>query len=192
MLEDITDKITGYSGRPPVEELRKAAVLIAVTESKDPELIYTLRSNKVGSHGGEVSFPGGMYEEQDDNLENTALRESEEETGLDRNKVSILGSIDTVVSRFNISVTPYVGIVPHDIELNDSSDEIEACFRVPLSFLLRDKRHRNDEINRNGDIFFMPAYEYNSYIIWGLTAMMTVDFLNIALDAGIDLKSKGN
>jgi 8-oxo-dGTP pyrophosphatase MutT (NUDIX family) len=192
MLEDITDKITGYSGRPPVEELRKAAVLIAVTESKDPELIYTLRSNKVGSHGGEVSFPGGMYEEQDDNLENTALRESEEETGLDRNKVSILGPIDTVVSRFNISVTPYVGIVPHDIELNDSSEEIEACFRVPLSFLLRDKRHRNDEINRNGDIFFMPAYEYNSYIIWGLTAMMTVDFLNIALDAGIDLKSKGN
>lgn len=192
MLEDITDKITGYSGRPPVEELRKAAVLIAVTESKDPELIYTLRSNKVGSHGGEVSFPGGMYEEQDDNLENTALRESEEETGLDRNKVSILGPIDTVVSRFNISVTPYVGVVPHDIELNDNSEEIEACFRVPLSFLLRDERHRNDEINRNGDIFFMPAYEYNSYIIWGLTAMMTVDFLNIALDAGIDLKSKGN
>ena len=192
MLDKITDKIQTYFGKPPVAELRKAAVLIAVTDSKDPELIYTLRSNKVGSHGGEVSFPGGMYEEQDDTLENTALRESEEESGLDRNKVSILGPIDTVVSRFNISVTPYVGIVPHDIELNDSSDEIEACFRVPLSFLLRDKRHRNDEINRNGDIFFMPAYEYNSYIIWGLTAMMTVDFLNIALDAGIDLKSKGN
>ena len=167
-------------------------MLIAVSDSKVPELIYTLRSNKVGSHGGEVSFPGGMYEEQDDSLENTALRESEEETGLDRKKVEILGPIDTVVSRFNISVTPYVGVVPHDIELNDNSDEIEACFRVPLSFLLRDERHRNDEINRNGDIFFMPAYEYNSYIIWGLTAMMTVDFLNIALDAGIDLKSKGN
>ena len=192
MLDKITDKIQTYSGNPPVAELRKAAVLIAVTDSKDPELIYTLRSNKVGSHGGEVSFPGGMYEEQDDSLENTALRESEEETGLDRKKVEILGPIDTVVSRFNISVTPYVGVVPHDIELNDNSDEIEACFRVPLSFLLRDERHRNDEINRNGDIFFMPAYEYNSYIIWGLTAMMTVDFLNIALDAGIDLKSKGN
>ena len=192
MLDKITDKIQTYSGKLPVEELRKAAVLIAVTDSKDPELIYTLRSNKVGSHGGEVSFPGGMYEEEDDSLENTALRESEEETGLDRKKVEILGPIDTVVSRFNISVTPYVGVVPHDIELNDNSDEIEACFRVPLSFLLRDERHRNDEINRNGDIFFMPAYEYNSYIIWGLTAMMTVDFLNIALDAGIDLKSKGN
>ena len=192
MLNNITEKIKSYSGTPPVEELRKAAVLIAITDSKDPELIYTLRSNKVGSHGGEVSFPGGMYEEEDNTLQNTALRESQEETGLDKAKVNILGPIDAVVSRFNVSVTPYVGIVPDDIELNDNSDEIEACFRVPLSFLLEDKRHRNDEINRNGDIFFMPAYQYDSYIIWGLTAMITVDFLNIALDAKIDLKTKGN
>ena len=192
MLNNITEKIKSYSGTPPVEELRKAAVLIAITDSKDPELIYTLRSNKVGSHGGEVSFPGGMYEEEDNTLENTALRESQEETGLDKAKVNILGPIDTVVSRFNVSVNPFVGIVPDDIELNDNSDEIEACFKVPLSFLLEDKRHRNDEINRNGDVFFMPAYQYDSYIIWGLTAMITVDFLNIALDAKIDLKTKGN
>ena len=140
MLEKIKEKIGGYSGTPPVEELRKAAVLIAVTDGPEPELIYTLRSNKVGSHGGEVSFPGGMYEEQDLDLRYTALRESEEETGLDIKKVDIIGPIDTVVSRFNISVTPYVGIVPNDIELNDSSDEIEACFKVPVSFLLQDNR----------------------------------------------------
>ena len=146
MLEKIKEKIGGYSGTPPVEELRKAAVLIAVTDGPEPELIYTLRSNKVGSHGGEVSFPGGMYEEQDQDLRYTALRESEEETGLDVKKVDIIGPIDTVVSRFNISVTPYVGIVPNDIELNDSSDEIEACFKVPVSFLLQDNRFRNDEI----------------------------------------------
>jgi|TARA_B110000003_G_scaffold275718_1_gene319196 8-oxo-dGTP pyrophosphatase MutT (NUDIX family) len=192
MLDKITEKIKSYSGTPPVEELRQAAVLIAVTDSEDPELIYTLRSNKVGSHGGEVSFPGGMFEKEDKDLQNTALRESQEETGLDQSKVNILGPIDTVVSRFNISVTPYVGIVPNNIELNNNSDEIEACFRVPLSFLLKDKRHRNDEINRNGDIFFMPAYSFDSYIIWGLTAMITVDFLNIALEANIDLKTKGN
>ena len=192
MLDKITEKIKSYSGTPPVEELRQAAVLIAVTDSEDPELIYTLRSNKVGSHGGEVSFPGGMFEKEDKDLQKTALRESQEETGLDQSKVNILGPIDTVVSRFNISVTPYVGIVPNNIELNNNSDEIEACFRVPLSFLLKDKRHRNDEINRNGDIFFMPAYSFDSYIIWGLTAMITVDFLNIALEANIDLKTKGN
>tara|TARA_Y100000768_G_scaffold51084_2_gene33417 strand:+ start:7123 stop:7701 length:579 start_codon:yes stop_codon:yes gene_type:complete len=192
MIEKITEKIKGYSGRPPVEELRKAAVLIALTDSNEPELIYTLRSNKVGSHGGEVSFPGGMYEDVDKNLEHTALRESEEETGMDSSKVNILGPIDTVVSRYNISVTPYVGIVPENVSLNNKSEEIESCFKVPLSFLLKDERHRNDEIKRDGDIFFMPAYQYDSYIIWGLTAMMTVDFLNIALEAKIDLKTKGN
>ena len=192
MIEKITEKIKGYSGRPPVEELRKAAVLIALTDSSEPELIYTLRSNKVGSHGGEVSFPGGMYEDVDKNLEHTALRESEEETGMDSSKVNILGPIDTVVSRYNISVTPYVGIVPENVSLNNKSEEIESCFKVPLSFLLKDERHRNDEIKRDGDIFFMPAYQYDSYIIWGLTAMMTVDFLNIALEAKIDLKTKGN
>ena len=179
MIEKITEKIKGYSGRPPVEELRKAAVLIALTDSNEPELIYTLRSNKVGSHGGEVSFPGGMYEDVDKNLEHTALRESEEETGMDSSKVNILGPLDTVVSRYNISVTPYVGIVPENVSLNNKSEEIESCFKVPLSFLLKDERHRNDEIKRDGDIFFMPAYQYDSYIIWGLTAMMTVDFLNI-------------
>ena len=192
MIEKITEKIKGYSGRPPVEELRKAAVLIALTDSNEPELIYTLRSNKVGSHGGEVSFPGGMYEDIDKNLEHTALRESEEETGMDSSKVNILGPLDTVVSRYNISVTPYVGIVPENVSLNNKSEEIESCFKVPLSFLLKDERHRNDEIKRDGEIFFMPAYQYDSYIIWGLTAMMTVDFLNIALEAKIDLKTKGN
>ena len=192
MIEKITEKIKGYSGRPPVEELRKAAVLIALTDSNEPELIYTLRSNKVGSHGGEVSFPGGMYEDVDKNLEHTALRESEEETGMDSSQVNILGPLDTVVSRYNISVTPYVGIVPENVSLNNKSEEIESCFKVPLSFLLKDERHRNDEIKRDGEIFFMPAYQYDSYIIWGLTAMMTVDFLNIALEAKIDLKTKGN
>ena len=146
-----------------------------------------MRSNKVASHQGEVSFPGGMQEESDTSLIITALRESEEEIGLPQNCVKILGSLDTMVSRFNVSVTPFVGVIPGDVELNTSSEEIEACFRVPLSFLLKDKRYRNDEVNRNGETFYMPAYKYSSYVIWGLTAMITVNFLNRALDAKIDM-----
>ena len=171
----------------PKSDLPKAAVLIALTDEENPEVIYTLRSNKVSSHQGEVSFPGGMQEESDTSLIITALRESEEEIGLPQNCVKILGSLDTMVSRFNVSVTPFVGVIPGDVELNTSSDEIEACFRVPLSFLLKDKRYRNDEVNRNGETFYMPAYKYSSYVIWGLTAMITVNFLNRALDAKIDM-----
>ena len=171
----------------PKSDLPKAAVLIALTDEENPEVIYTLRSNKVSSHQGEVSFPGGMREESDTSLIMTALRESEEEIGLPQNCVKILGSLDTMVSRFNISVTPFVGVIPGDVELNTSSEEIEACFKVPLSFLLKDKRYRNDEVNRNGETFYMPAYKYSSYVIWGLTAMITVNFLNRALDAKIDM-----
>jgi 8-oxo-dGTP pyrophosphatase MutT (NUDIX family) len=171
----------------PKSDLPKAAVLIALTDEENPEVIYTLRSNKVSSHQGEVSFPGGMQEESDSSLIMTALRESEEEIGLPQNCVKILGSLDTMVSRFNISVTPFVGVIPGDVELNTSSEEIEACFKVPLSFLLKDKRYRNDEVNRNGETFYMPAYKYSSYVIWGLTAMITVNFLNRALDAKIDM-----
>ena len=171
----------------PKSDLPKAAVLIALTDVENPEVIYTLRSNKVSSHQGEVSFPGGMQEESDTSLIITALRESEEEIGLPQNCVKILGSLDTMVSRFNVSVTPFVGVIPGDVELNTSSEEIEACFRVPLSFLLKDKRYRNDEVNRNGETFYMPAYKYSSYVIWGLTAMITVNFLNRALGAKIDM-----
>ena len=171
----------------PKSDLPKAAVLIALTDEENPEVIYTLRSNKVSSHQGEVSFPGGMQEESDSSLIMTALRESEEEIGLPQNCVKIIGSLDTMVSRFNVSVTPFVGVIPVDVDLNTSSEEIEACFKVPLSFLLKDKRYRNDEVNRNGETFYMPAYKYSTYVIWGLTAMITVNFLNRALDAKIDM-----
>ena len=173
----------------PKVDLPKAAVLIAITDEKNPEIVYTLRSNKVSSHQGEVSFPGGMQEDTDVSLSSTALRESEEEIGLPQDLVRIVGSLDTMVSRFNISVTPFVGIIPKSVELENFSEEIQACFRVPVSFLLADKRHRNDEINRNGETFYMPAYKYSSYVIWGLTAMITVNFLNRALDAKIDMST---
>ena len=137
MLTKIARRLVEYNSSPPVEELKKAAVLLALSDSDDPELLYTLRSSKMSSHGGEVAFPGGMYELEDESLEQTALRESYEETGLNSQDVRILGTLDTTVSRFNVSVTPYVGIVPVDADLNSDSDEIDACFKVPLSFFFR-------------------------------------------------------
>ena len=192
MLNKISKILESNISSPPVEELKKAAVLLALSDEEDPKLFYTLRSNKVSSHGGEVAFPGGMEEDSDLSLEETALRETEEETGLIRSQVKVLGSLDTTVSRFNISVTPFVGVVPIEVDINSESPEIDACFKVPLSFLLEDKRHRNDHIERGDESFYMPAYKFDSYIIWGLTAMITVNFLNLTLDAGIDLKGKGN
>ena len=187
MLIKIKTNLKGFIGSPPIEDLPKAAVLLAITAEEEPELIYTLRSNKVSSHKGEVAFPGGREEEGDLSLADTALREAEEEIGLDRNLVEILGSLDTTVSRYGISVTPYVGIIPPNPNLNESSSEIESYFRVPISYLANDIRHRNDKVTEGGETFYMPAYKYNEYIIWGLTAMITVNFLRLGLDKEIDL-----
>ena len=187
MLRKIKTNLKGFMGSSPIEDLPKAAVLLAITAEEEPELIYTLRSNKVSSHKGEVAFPGGREEEGDLSLADTALREAEEEIGLDRNLVEILGSLDTTVSRYGISVTPYVGIIPPNPNLDESSSEIESYFRVPISYLANDIRHRNDKVTEGGETFFMPAYKYNEYIIWGLTAMITVNFLRLGLDKEIDL-----
>ena len=187
MLRKIKTNLKGFIGSPPIEDLPKAAVLLAITAEEEPELIYTLRSNKVSSHKGEVAFPGGREEQGDLSLADTALREAEEEIGLDRNLVEILGSLDTTVSRYGISVTPYVGIIPPNPNLNESSSEIESYFRVPISYLANDIRHRNDKVTEGGETFYMPAYKYNEYIIWGLTAMITVNFLRLGLDKEIDL-----
>ena len=187
MLRKIKTNLKGFIGSPPIEDLPKAAVLLAITAEEEPELIYTLRSNKVSSHKGEVAFPGGREEEGDLSLADTALREAEEEIGLDRNLVEILGSLDTTVSRYGISVTPYVGIIPPNPNLNESSSEIESYFRVPISYLANDIRDSNDKVTEGGETFFMPAYKYNEYIIWGLTAMITVNFLRLGLDKEIDL-----
>jgi len=187
MLRKIKTNLKGFNGSPPIEDLPKAAVLLAVTAEEEPQLIYTLRSNKVSSHKGEVAFPGGREEQNDSTLADTALREAEEEIGLDRNLVEVLGSLDTTVSRYGISVTPYVGIIPPNPNLDESSSEIESFFRVPISYLANDIRHRNDKVTEGGETFYMPAYKYNEYIIWGLTAMITVNFLRLALDKEIDL-----
>ena len=187
MLRKIKTNLKGFNGSPPIEDLPKAAVLLAVTAEEEPQLIYTLRSNKVSSNKGEVAFRGGREEEDDLTLADTALREAEEEIGLDRNLVEVLGSLDTTVSRHGISVTPYVGIIPPNPNLDESSTEIESFFRVPISYLANDIRHRNDKVTEGGETFYMPAYKYNEYIIWGLTAMITVNFLKLALDKEIDL-----
>tara|TARA_B100001146_G_scaffold224612_1_gene243190 strand:- start:2513 stop:3109 length:597 start_codon:yes stop_codon:yes gene_type:complete len=189
MLSTIKNKILSLESDSPTEDLPQASVLLALTESKEPELIFTLRSKKVSSHGGEVSFPGGMKEDKDRSLEETALRESHEEIGLDPTKVTIYGKMNTLVSRFNVSVTPYVGSIPEGTILNEDSEEIDSIFKVPVSFFLEDKRLRNDSVKKDGEVFYVPAYKYDSYIIWGLTAMIIVNFLNLTLDAGIDLSN---
>lgn len=168
----------------------QAAVLVALTnESDDPNILLTKRAEHLSSHSGEVSFPGGKWEDNDENLLITALRESEEEIGLNPDSVEMLASLKPRLTRGGMKVTPFVGIVPSDIELIPNPGELDAIFRVPISFFLADQRIRTDLYQFGDREFWAPAYHFDGFEIWGFTAKVLVSLLNQVFQAGINLEN---
>ena len=164
----------------------QAAVLIPITDHPlHPDIVLTKRAEHLSTHSGEVSFPGGKWETHDNSLIDTALRESHEEINLIPEVVEIIGQQPHHTSLWGLKVTPYVGIIPHDSEFIPDKNELDAVFRVPLSFLIADQRTRTEVYNRNNREWWSPVYHFDNYKIWGLTARILVDFLNMAWDANI-------
>ena len=188
MLDSIKQKLEKLN---PIEStsLKKAGVFIGILYYDDyilnPEVIFTQRSTKLSTHSGEVSFPGGKWEEQDKNLYETALRESNEEINLNKEDVVLAGSLNYLVSKHKIEVNPYVGLITKKQNLVDN-DEIEKIFTVPLEFLTDKKNAKLHKIERKNRNVIVPSWVYNDQIIWGLTAMITADFVNTCFDAGIE------
>jgi 8-oxo-dGTP pyrophosphatase MutT (NUDIX family) len=159
---------------------RQAAVLALFCVRPQPRLLYTLRASHLKRHAGEVSFPGGMWEPDDANLLVTALRETEEEIGLPPEAVQLLGSCRPRRTLAGTLVTPFVGLIEQEYELRPAADELEAIFHVPLSAFARGLQVRTDRFEREGQSIVVPAYRYESFEIWGFTAAITQELLEIA------------
>ena len=188
MLISIKQKLEKLNPIGPTS-LKKAGVFIGILYHDDyiynPEVIFTQRSTKLSTHSGEVSFPGGKWDEQDKNLYETALRESNEEINLNTEDVVLAGSLNYLVSKHKIEVNPYVGLITKKQNLIDN-DEIEKIFTVPLEFLTDKKNAKLHKLERKNRNVIVPSWVYNDQIIWGLTAMITADFVNTCFDAGIE------
>ncbi|MDA9249398.1 CoA pyrophosphatase [Gammaproteobacteria bacterium] len=189
MIEEIKYKLNSSnsekpSGRP------QASVLIAILNYgeyiESPELIYTQRSGHLSTHSGEVSFPGGKAEDGDASLFDTALRESNEEMSLNGEDVTMLGKLDYLISRHKIEVNPFIATVDKAQDL-EANEEIQEIFTVPLSFLLDPKNIKRESIERQGSVWEVPTWSLKNQKIWGLTAMITVNFLNVCFDANIEI-----
>lgn len=191
MLADIEDKVSQLRGElqaqvPSGPDLEgHAAVLLALTNEPDPNIILTLRSRELSTHSGEVSLPGGRWDRTDPSLEFTALRETEEEIGLPSDQIRLLGPLWPRTTRWQVHVTPWLGVISPDAVLVPNPGELEAIFRVPLSFFLTDPRIRTDRITIDKRAVYLPAYHYQGYEIWGFTAGVLTEFLVKILGAPI-------
>ncbi len=189
MLKQVEERLQNYQPRKVDAQLPEAAVLIPITNASEPELVFTRRATHMNTHSGEVAFPGGKRDPSDRDLIHTALRESYEEVALPPETVRIIGQTGSVISRFGLEVTPIVGIIEADIPLRANMAELDRIFKVPLSYFLEKENLSFNHWKMRNQDYMMPSFYYGEYLIWGLTAVMLVEFLNITLDTDIPLNA---
>jgi len=168
----------------PQKSLRPAAVLILVIDRSDgPTVLFTQRTAHLTDHAGQISFPGGRVEAHDPSVEQTALRETWEETGLDVSRIAVLGSIPRYTTGTGYLITPVVGWLEPPADYRPDPTEVEECFEVPLDFLIQPANHRLESAMYKGRMRDYYAIPFGSRYIWGATAGMLVTFTRVLSNA---------
>jgi 8-oxo-dGTP pyrophosphatase MutT (NUDIX family) len=163
-------------GLLPEAPMKPAAVLVPVVDRADGlTVILTRRTDNLASHPGQVSFPGGHIEPSDQDPEDAALRETEEEVGLARRHVDVLGRLGPYLTRTGFEVIPVVGLVSPPFDIEPDPGEVAEVFEVPLGFLLDPANHQRHSRMYQGDRRYYYAMPYGDYYIWGATAGMIVN-----------------
>jgi 8-oxo-dGTP pyrophosphatase MutT (NUDIX family) len=152
---------------PP--EIRPAAVLIAVTDRREPGVILTHRPASMRAHAGQVAFPGGKLDPGEDAVA-AALREAHEELAINPSRVRIIGASDRYVTGTGYDVTPVLALVPPDIGIEPNPVEVAAWFEAPLGFLLDPANHAHKEGEWRGRVRAYIEIEWQGHRIWGVTA----------------------
>lgn len=149
---------------------RKAAVLIPITDRAEPGVILTQRPPWLRSHAGQVAFPGGKIDPEDENPIAAALREAEEELALPRDAVTVLGETDVYTSGSGYHITPVVGIIAPDLPLIANPQEVEDWFEVPLHFVINPANLERRQAVWQGQNRHYYDMDWNGRRIWGVTA----------------------
>jgi 8-oxo-dGTP pyrophosphatase MutT (NUDIX family) len=157
-------------------QLTPAAVLLPIVMRSEPTVLFTERSAKLAKHAGQVSFPGGRAEPDDESLIRTALRETQEETGIDASFISVAGFLEAYETGTGFAILPVVGLLKEGFALVPNTDEVAEIFEVPLAFLLDPANRQKDQAEWKGRLRHFYAFRYNGHYIWGATAAMLVNF----------------
>jgi len=164
----------------PNGPLRPAAVLVPIIlYEDDPHVLFTRRTAHLSSHAGQISFPGGRIDPGDSNAADAALRETWEEVGIDPNDIALVSRLDTYVTRTGFEISPIVGFLDPPLSLTLNPNEVAEAFEVPLSFLLDPANLRKDQMEFSGQKRVFYAFPYKDYYIWGATAGILVNLMEI-------------
>ncbi len=160
---------------------RPAAVLIPMFRKDDDwHLLYILRAKVEGDmHSAQVAFPGGRLDPGETTAQQAALREANEETGLNSADVRLLGHLEDFITISNYQVTPVVGVIPWPVELHADEREVQRIFTIPLSWLAdADNREERERIAPDGQTLKVVYFKnYDQDLLWGVTARITLNFL---------------
>ncbi len=176
--KDISEKLRLLNVRTIIKpEFKPSAVMMLImNRDGNAHVLLTRRTTTVTTHKGEVSFPGGSFEEGDGSLLDTALRETDEEVGISPGHVEVLGEFDHFISIFGFHVSTFVGVITHPYEYILNTDEIESIVEVPLQIFKDEKYDKCQPMEFQGNTYNVYHYMYEGYEIWGLTARILTDF----------------
>lgn len=170
-----------FAPRPP---WKPASVLVPLVTHPVPTVLLTRRTERLQDHAGQVSFPGGSREARDATPVETALRETEEEIGLGREHVEVVGYLSGYLTITGFAVSPVVGLVRPGFALSMDPLEVAEVFEVPLAFLADPLNRRVEKRDFAGYDVGYYVFEYGQHRIWGATAAMLVDFLESLAGGG--------
>jgi 8-oxo-dGTP pyrophosphatase MutT (NUDIX family) len=195
VLDEITRRIECYACVEDEGEGRRAAVLLPLY-NRDGELhvVLTKRTDKVEKHKGEISFPGGVVDATDVDKVFTALRESSEEIGLQPGHVRVVGRLDDQVTRTGFHITAIVGLIEEaqtPYPWLPQPSEVAQVLEVPLSHLADPANAIEVPRTHDGELVLVPAFLYEEHTIWGATAKILRNFLDVAYaDEAISLEQR--
>ncbi len=152
-----------------------AAVLVAVVDRPQPTVIFTVRTDLMRKHPGQVAFPGGRIDPEDRDAIAAALREAEEEIALPRDRVEVVGTADPYRTITGYDVTPVIGVVPPDLPLEPQPGEVADIFEAPLDFILDPARQIVRTVEWRGRERSYYEIDWQGRRIWGATAAMIVN-----------------
>ena len=155
--------------------LTPAAVLIPVIAREEPTVLLTRRTETLRKHAGQVAFPGGRIDPDDDGPIAAALREAHEEVALPPAQVEVIGAIDAYETGTGYRIVPVVGVVPPDLPLVPAEVEVAAVFEVPLNYLLDPDNHQVHKTEWQGRQRSYYVIEWETHRIWGVTAGIIVN-----------------